>query len=93
MYCLTRSKISWSRGNKTEFLQDGIFKRGRAALGQPFVRFVLENAGQRGLGGCSTIRSRPNGFLNTSEFSLDMNHLLLNCLPKASMSRKALNSK
>ena len=57
------------------------------------MRFVLENFSQQGMGGCSTIRTRPNGFLNTFEFSLDMNHLLSNCLPGASMSRKDLNSK
>jgi len=39
------------------------------------------------------ICTRPNGFLNTFDISLDMNHLLQRCLPGLSIREKSAVAK
>jgi len=60
-----------------------VIKKGRPRAA--FREYRFGKRGQRRCEGCSIIRSRPNGFLNTFDISLDMDHLLLCCLPAASM--------
>ena len=49
-------------------------KKGRPRAA--FREISIGKSGQLRSEGCSMIRTRPNGFLNTFDISLDMDHLL-----------------
>ena len=55
--------------------------------------YRMGKTGQVRSEGCSIIRPRPNGFRDTLDISLDMDHLLSSCWPGASIYKNTAHAK